>query len=227
MDIVLIAGLWLDAHAWDEVVPGLQGRGHRVHPVTLPGQGDGAASATLEDQLVAVLKVVDATPGPPMVVGHSAACTLAWMAADARASRVAQVVLIGGFPSSDGEAYADFFPTQSGAMAFPGWEPFAGPDSDDLDAQMRRTMEVGAISVPEGVTKALVHYHDAGRRDVPTVLICPEFTPEDARGWIEAGDVPELTSVQRLALVDLDSGHWPMFSAPGALVEALDGASRT
>ena len=55
MDILLIGGLWLDASAWDEVVPALEGLGHRPVPLTLPGQGDGAASATLDDQVAAVL----------------------------------------------------------------------------------------------------------------------------------------------------------------------------
>ena len=84
MDIVLIAGLWLDGSAWDDVVPALEALGHRPVPLTLPGQGDGSASATLDDQVAAVLAAVDAAAGKPMVVGHSAACTLAWLAADAR-----------------------------------------------------------------------------------------------------------------------------------------------
>ena len=42
MDIVLIAGLWLDGSAWDDVVPELEQLGHRGIPLTLPGQGDGA-----------------------------------------------------------------------------------------------------------------------------------------------------------------------------------------
>ena len=56
MDILLIAGLWLDGSAWDEVVPELEARGHRPVPVTLPGQGDGQKSATLDDQAAAGLR---------------------------------------------------------------------------------------------------------------------------------------------------------------------------
>ena len=47
MEIVLIAGLWLDGSAWDDVVPALEALGHRPVPLTLPGQGDGSASAEL------------------------------------------------------------------------------------------------------------------------------------------------------------------------------------
>ena len=51
MDILLIAGLWLDGSAWDNVAAQLEARGHRAVPVTLPGQGDGNTSATLADQV--------------------------------------------------------------------------------------------------------------------------------------------------------------------------------
>src|SRR5687767_4123194 len=109
MDILLIAGLWLDGSAWDDVVPALEALGHRAVPITLPGQGDGSASATLDDQVAAVLAATDSASAPTLVVGHSAACTVAWIAADARSEKVAKVILIGGFPSADGETYADFF----------------------------------------------------------------------------------------------------------------------
>src|SRR5258708_1223307 len=42
MDVLLIAGLWLDQSAWDEVAPALEALGHRAVPLTLPGQGDGS-----------------------------------------------------------------------------------------------------------------------------------------------------------------------------------------
>src|SRR6266480_5323382 len=114
MDMLLIAGLWLDGSIWDDVVPPLEALGHRPVPLTLPGQGDGSASATLDDQVAAVLAAVDSASGRPMVVGHSAACTLAWLAADARPEKISKAVLIGGFPSADGQPYADFFALKDG-----------------------------------------------------------------------------------------------------------------
>src|SRR3954454_325844 len=101
MDILLIAGLWLDAAAWDPVVPALTALGHRPVPIALPSQGGGDTAATLEgqigtrrfsnalpgegagdtpatleDQMAAVVAAVDATSDKPLVVGHSAACSL-------------------------------------------------------------------------------------------------------------------------------------------------------
>ena len=225
MDIVLIAGLWLDGSAWNDVVLSLKQLGHRPVPLTLPGQGDRSASATLNDQVAAVLAAVDSAAGKPMVVGHSAACTLAWMAADARPEQVAKIVFIGGFPSADGKPYADFFELKDGVMPFPGWGPFEGPDSADLDEETRRSIASAAISVPEGVAKGVVRLADERRFEVPVVLVCPEFTPAQAKEWIDAGDAPELASAKHLDLVDIDSGHWPMVSKPAELARLLAAAA--
>ncbi|MBN0047828.1 alpha/beta hydrolase [Streptomyces actuosus] len=225
MDILLIAGLWLDASAWDDVVPELTALGHRPVPITLPGQGDGAASATLDDQLAAVLAAVDASPGKPLVVGHSAAATLAWLAADARPGNVAGVAMIGGFPAADGRAYADFFAVEDGVMPFPGWAPFEGADSADLDAATRDRIAAHAVPVPEAVARGVVRLTDERRLGVPVVLVCPEFTPAEAQKWIAAGESPDLARVADLRYVDLDSGHWPMASRPRELARVLAEAA--
>jgi pimeloyl-ACP methyl ester carboxylesterase len=225
MDIVLIGGLWLDGSAWDAVVPALEALGHRPVPVTLPGQGDGSASATLGDQVAAVLTAVDASAGRPMVVGHSAACTLAWLAADARPEKVAKVALIGGFPSADGQPYADFFEVRDGVMPFPGWGPFEGPDAADLDEEARRSFVAAAVPVPQAVAKGVVHLTDERRFDVPAVIVCPEFSPAQAQEWIGAGDVPELAKAKHLDFADIDSGHWPMITRPTELAGLLAAAA--
>ncbi|WP_416904541.1 alpha/beta fold hydrolase [Micromonospora echinospora] len=219
--IVLVGGLWLDASAWTGVASELTERGRHAVPVALPGQGDGNTSATLADQVAAVLAAVDAGPGGSVVVGHSAACTLAWLAADARPGRVAKVVLIGGFPSSNGQPYADFFPIVDGVMPFPGWEPFDGADAADLDEPARQAFAAAAVPVPEGVAKGVVQLTDERRFDVPVVMVCPEFTPAQAREWIAAGDVPELARAKHVDLVDIDSGHWPMITRPAELAMIL------
>ncbi|GAA4708304.1 Pimeloyl-ACP methyl ester carboxylesterase [Promicromonospora umidemergens] len=227
MDILLVGGAWLDTSAWSEVVPELEALGHRPVPVALPGQGDGSTSATLDDQVAAVLAAVDAADGKPLVVGHSAACTLAWLAADARPEELAGVALVGGFPWDDGKPYADLFEITDGVMPFPGWGPFEGPDSADLSDAAKRAFADAAVPVPEGVARGVVHLTDERRFDVPVVVVCPEFTAAQARQWIDAGDVPELARAKHVDLVDLDSGHWPMFTRPAELARLLaDAISR-
>lgn len=226
MDIVLVAGLWLDASAWDDVLPELEARGHRGIALTLPGQGDGATAATYADQVAAVLAAVDAADGAPLVVGHSAACTLAWAAADQRPDAITGVALVGGFPSTEGEKYADFFEPVDGAMPFPGWEKFEGPDSDDMSEELKSDLLGRMIPVPVGVARGEVHWTSEARHDVPLTLVCPEFSPAEAQEWIDGGDVPELASANALELVDIASGHWPMFTQPAALAALLDDATR-
>ncbi len=224
MDVVLIAGLWLPESIWADVSSELEQLGHRPLPVSLPGVDDASATATLADQVAATLAAVD-TADRPMVVGHSAACTLAWMIADQRPDAIDSVVLIGGFPSADGDTYADFFPSVDGVMAFPGWDPFEGPDSADLDETERERIAAATIPVPEGVCKGVVWLTDDRRFNVPVLLVCPEFSPEEARTWIEAGDVPELSRAARVDLEDIDSGHWPMVTRPAELARILDAAA--
>jgi pimeloyl-ACP methyl ester carboxylesterase len=221
MDIVLIGGLWLDGSAWDNVAAQLETLGHRAVPVTLPGQGDGNASATLADQVATVLSAVDAAAGRPMVVGHSAACGLAWLAADARPGKVSKVALIGGFPCADGERYFSGLPIHDGATPFPGWSEFEGPDSADLDDAARQAFAAAAIPVPEGVTSAVVKLADDRRYEVPVVLVCPEFSPAQAKEWIDHGQAPELAKCTDVSFADIDSGHWPMISAPARLAHIL------
>lgn len=213
MDILLVAGLWLKRDVWGRTLASLEELGHTARAVALPGVDDGSRDATLEDQLEAVLSEVDAADRP-LVVGHSAACALAWVVADRRPTTVASVALIGGFPSADG------------VMPFPGWHPFEGPDAADLDEAARRWLASAAVPVPGGVPQGTVRLQDARRFDVPVAMVCPEFSPEQARAWVDAGDVPELARARHVRYVDIATGHWPMVTQPEALARVLDAVAR-
>ncbi|HBF83149.1 MAG TPA: alpha/beta hydrolase [Streptomyces sp.] len=158
-------------------------------------------------------------------VGHSAASTLAWLAADARPEKVAKVALVGGFPTADGKAYADYFAIEGGVMPFPGWEPFEGPDAADLDQQARDRFASAAVPVPEAVARGVVRLTDERRFDIPVVVVCPEFTPAQAEKWIATGESPELARAAHVEYVDLDSGHWPMATRPRELARVLAEAA--
>lgn len=225
MDIILIAGLWLDASVWDSVAPELRGLGHRPEPLALPGVADRSATATLDDQVTAVLAAVDGADRP-LVVGHSAASSLAWIAADRRPDAIDRVAMIGGFPSADGEAYADFFETVDGVMPFPGWGPFEGADSADLDEATKERVAASTIPVPEPVSKGIIRLADERRFDVPVTLVCPEYTPEQAKTWIRDGQIPELAAARHVSFLDIDSGHWPMVTRPADLARVLHAAAK-
>jgi pimeloyl-ACP methyl ester carboxylesterase len=221
MDILLIAGLWLDRSVWKEVARALETHGHRAVAIALPGQGDGNTSATLADQQAAVIASVDAAAGRPMVVGHSAACSLAWLAADARPDKILKLALIGGFPPRTASGMQTSFPCRVARHALPGLGPFGGPDSADLDDAAKQTIASAAIPVPEGVARGVVRLAEERRYDVPVVLVCPEFSPTQAKGWIEDDEAPELVNAKFVSFVDIDSGHWPMMRAPVELARLL------
>jgi hypothetical protein len=97
-------------------------------------------------------------------------------------------------------------------MPFPGWEPFAGADAADLDDEARRGIASAALPVPVAVTKGTVRLADERRFDVPVTVVCPEFSPAQAREVIDAGVGPVLARVKELSFADFDSGHWAMFT---------------
>jgi hypothetical protein len=42
---------------------------------------------------------------------------------------------------------------------------------------------------------------------VPVTLICPEFSPAEARQWTDGGEV-EVAKARHVEYVDIESGHW-------------------
>ena len=94
--------------------------------------------------MAAVLAAVDAADGARSSSATPPRATLAWVAADRRPDAVARVALIGGFPDPDGETYFDFFEPVDGVVPFPGWEPFEGPDSDDMSPELKAEVAAAA-----------------------------------------------------------------------------------
>lgn len=220
MNIVLTPGLWLDGSAWDAVAERLRERGHDPVPVTLAGQGDGDTDASLDDQVLSVCEAIDDAVDTVMLVGHSAACTLVWMAADRRAGQVERIVLIDGAPQPHGEAYAPWFDVAGDAVPFPGWEPFAGPDIDDLDEATRARIEANSHPVPAEVATGTVLYTDPARKLLPVTVIFPEHSADRGRAMINDGEVPELEGAA-VDIATIPAGHWPMFSQPEKLADLL------
>lgn len=229
MQIVLIPGLWLDGASWDPVADRLTEAGHTVRALTLPGMESKDADrsgVTLEDHVAAVVEALDAATAPALVVGHSAAAALAFCAVDARPEKVARVVYVGGFPVPDGQEFMGGLPPDGDGVPFPGWAAFEGPDSDDIDETTRHELLERFVPSPVGVLAGTVRLCDERRYDVPATAVCPEYSPDDLKQWIEAGELPELARTTHLELVDIDSGHWPQFTQPERFAEVILAEAR-
>jgi pimeloyl-ACP methyl ester carboxylesterase/pterin-4a-carbinolamine dehydratase len=226
MDIILVPGLWLDGSSWEKVIPALEQAGHRTHPLTLPGmdsKGADRSTITLRDHVDAVVAAIDSCGGPVVLVGHSAGCGIAYAGVDAQPNRVARAVYIGGFPTGAGQLLADGFPAEHGEIPLPDWAAFEAEDLADLDDQARAEFRERAVPSPERVTTDPQQLSDERRYDVPVTVICPEFTSEMLRKWVEQGLAPvrELTRTRDVEYVDLPTGHWPQFTRPADLAQAI------
>ncbi len=234
-DIILVPGLWLDGASWDQVVPALEAAGHHTHPLTLPGMGSRDADRsgiTLRDHVDAVVAAIDgaATDGPVVVVGHSAGCGVAWAAVDARPDRVDHLVVVGGFPTPDGQPLAPYFTaTDAGDVPLPDWSAFDDADLAGLDDALRATFAERAIPSPANVTTDPQELSDPRRLEVPVTAVCPEYTAEQLQAWIADGEdsVAEFAAIRDVTYVDLQTGHWPQFTRPDRLAAIIMDAVAT
>ena len=177
----------------------------------------------LVDHVGAVVTAIDDVEGPVLLVGHSAGCGIAHAALDARVTKVAAIVHVGGFPAADGEPLLDGFEARDGEVPMPDWAEI-GEDANIVDfddVELRRLYDE-AIPVPERVITDPVRLSDPRRRDVPATMVCPEYTVADLRGWLDAGVGPaELAALTQVEYVDLGGGHWPQLTQPERLAEVI------
>jgi pimeloyl-ACP methyl ester carboxylesterase len=229
MDIILIPGLWLDASSWSEITPALEKAGHRTHPITLPGMASRDADRSgigLRDHIDAVVAAVDAIDGPVVLVGHSGGGAVAHAVADARPDRIARVVYVDSAPLGPGGVINDELPVVDGEIPLPDWDVFEDEDLVDLDDDLREAFRAKAIPSPKGVAFDKQVLGDERRFDVPITLVCCEFSSAMVRAWIEQ-EVPfvrEIAAVKDVSYIDLPTGHWPQFTKPAELADALVSA---
>ena len=223
MDIVLVPGLWLDGSSWDAVIPHLERAGHTPRPLTLPGLESREADRSgvgLQDHVDAVVSAIDAAEGKVLLVGHSLGCAVAGLALDARVDRVAHVVHVGGWPAAEGSALAGWADTDGGDLPLPPLTDFDEADLRDVDTD---DFVARAIPSPASLKTDVAHYSDERRYAVPTTAVCPEYTADQLREWMAAGEpnVAELTRIADLRFVDVPTGHWPQLTKPRELAEAI------
>ncbi|WEK59991.1 MAG: alpha/beta hydrolase [Candidatus Microbacterium colombiense] len=228
MDIILIPGLWLDASSWNDVVPGLEAAGHRVHPLTMPGVGEPSsvsADIGLSDWIDAVVGVVDDISAPVVVVGHSGGGNVAWGVADARPDRVARVIFVDTAPPASGFGISEF-EVRDGVVPFPGWDHFPDEDVHDLDAPTRERTAPQTRSVPATVPTDPIALENPARHTVPVTLLMGALDQAafevEIDQWGPFAD--EFRAISDSEIVRIGSAHWPQFSVPERLTSLIVAA---
>jgi pimeloyl-ACP methyl ester carboxylesterase len=205
----------------------LRQAGHIVHTPTLPGLESKDADREgigLRDHVDAVVGLIDSTTDPVVLVGHSGGGAIAHAAADARPDRVARVVYVDSGPLGDGGVINDGeFPVVGSEIPLPNWPVFDDADLVDLDDDLRASMRERAIPQPAAVATDTQVLTNPKRYDVPVTIIACEFPSATIRDWIEQGlpFIAELAKIKSVELVDLPTGHWPQFTKPAELADAI------
>jgi pimeloyl-ACP methyl ester carboxylesterase len=226
VDIILVPGFWLDASSWDGVAPVLEGAGHRVRALTLPGLVSADADRSgirLRHHVDAVVAAVDEAEGPVVLVGHSGGGAIAHAAADARPDRVARMVHVDTWPLGDGQTINDELPVVDDEIPFPDWSEFWEEDLRDLDDELREALRARAVPHPAAVARDPLVLSDERRYDVPTTVIACEVTSRQLQEWMEQGEtsLAELAAMRAVEYIDLPTGHWPQLTKPEPLAQAI------
>lgn len=229
-NFVLVAGAWLGSWAWDEVVPGLRAAGHGVHPLTLSGLADKRALPVGQQTHVRdiVHEVERLDLREVVLVGHSYSGLPVGQAAERIGDRLARVVFVDASVPADGESFVSTWwegPEKlKAAITGNGgfWAPLTEADCAGqglTDKQVARFL-AGATPHP-GASLADPAVLSRPLGELPATYVkCLLDGPEPT------ADVAGLLVGERWRLVEMNTGHWPMFSQPQELARILLDAAR-
>ena len=230
---VLIHGSFHGGWCWEKVAALLEGAGHKVLTPDLPGMGTDQtdfAADCLNQWADAVADMVRAQDEPVILAGHSLAGAVIAQAAERATEGVARLVFIAALLMRDGDA-------AMGKRALAGLEAGEHPFMQPCGGGMTRAK-------PEGLNELIYSDASDADRDAALARICPQplnvmTTPlklsEERFGAVPRGYI-ETTQDKVLPIdfqrtmqgnwpcervITLDTGHTPLASAPGQLVEAL------
>lgn len=233
--IILLAGHWLGAWAWEEVVERLTTHGRRAVAVTLPGL-DGLdperSTRTLDDQVAAIERTMDeaaASPRRPVVlVAHSGANAPVSMVLDRHPELVGRVIWVDSGPVAPGTVFAPDAPDDLVEMPLPPFEVLGEQASlEGLSARDLERFRTRAVPEPGPVLRQPVPLANDARLRVPTTVVCCSIPGAQLMELAHAGHpmFAEVAGLHDLDLVDLPTGHWPMWSRPDELARVLATAA--
>jgi pimeloyl-ACP methyl ester carboxylesterase len=233
MNFVLIHGAWHGGWCWSKVVVELEALGHSAVAPDLPGSGDDKTppgGVTLADYANRIATVLDAQPGPSILVGHSMGGMAISAAAELRPQRIRRLVYLCAFLPRNGESLLML----EERNADPRVPPNVIPDKEHFTATIN----------PNSVVE--LFYHDCAAQDAAFArsrLRPQAFLPLTAqvalsgnrfgrvpRSYIECTeDRAIVIDFQRLmqraspcdSVVTLATSHSPFLSAPKLLAETL------
>ncbi|PWC07919.1 alpha/beta fold hydrolase [Mycetocola zhujimingii] len=233
--IILIAGHWLGGWAWDDVLEHLKTNHSRAIAVTLPGldaDDPERASTTLDDQAAAVLDLfarLDVSEDrPATLVAHSGANFPVSLILDRHPELVHRVVWVDSGPVATGSIFAPDLPEGLEELPLPPLDVLARQASlEGLSAEVLQRFRARAVPEPSPVLRQRVELTNDARRTVRTTLVCCSIPSAQVLELARAGHAmfAEVANIEHLDVIDLPTGHWPMWSRPRDLAEAIQSAA--
>ncbi|MFB7843421.1 alpha/beta fold hydrolase [Microbacterium sp. NPDC056052] len=234
--ILLIAGHWLGAWAWDDVLGHLESAGLHAVAMTPPGldpDDPARAARTLDDQLAAILDVLArngvTASEPAIVVAHSGANFPVTLLLDRRPELVRRVVWVDSGPVAPGSAFAADLPQDVQDLPLPPFDVLAQQASlEGLSTGVLARFRARAVPEPGPVLRQRVELMNDARRRIPTTLVCCSIPSAQLLDLAREGHpmFAEVANLEHLDVVDLPTGHWPMWSRPRDLAEVIRSADR-
>ena len=229
--IVLIAGHWLGAWAWDEVLEHLAAGDAEATALTLPGldpNDPDRTTRTLEEQAAAIADVVTRLGGPVTLVAHSGANFPVSLFLDRHPELIHRMVWVDSGPVGPGSIFLPGFPSDAAELPLPSFESLGQQASlDGLSDEVLERFRTRAVPEPGPVLRQPLKLFNDARRNVPTTLVCCSIPGEQMMELARSGhpmfaETAELTDVE---VLDLPTGHWPIWSRPGDLAEVIAAAA--
>ena len=234
-ELLLIHGAWHGAWCWDELIPLLEARGHRVSAIDLPGLGADQtpnSEITLDSYAQRIAGHVRSLPGKVWLVGHSMGGLAITQAAELVPDRLEGSVYVTAAVPLNGQSMSDAFAqtgeaTVAGRMEFdPETNTAFVPDEHlrDMfyhlcsDAQVERARRLLRPRQAMAPTGAKVSTSPERFGAVPRFYV--ECLQDRAlpigfqRGMHQAAGMT--------GVVTLDSDHSPFFSRRAELAAAID-----
>lgn len=229
--VLLLAGYWLGAWAWDEVLRHLSPVHADAVALTLPGldpHDPTSAAATLEDQVAAILDALEgdgvSAEHPAVLVAHSGANAPVSVVLDRAPGLVRRVVWVDSGPAAPSSSGMEVSAMDAPGLDLPPFDVLGQQSSlEGLDDDALERFRALAMPEPAGVVHAEVRLTNAARHAVPTTLVCCSI-PGAVMTELAAGGHPmfvEVALLERADVIDLPTGHWPMWSRPADLAEII------
>jgi pimeloyl-ACP methyl ester carboxylesterase len=230
--IILIAGHWLGAWAWDEVAEHLTAAGRRAIPLTLPGldaDDPERASRTLDDQAAAIEQAAAAESQPVVIVAHSGANAPVSLVLDRHPELVARVIWVDSGPVSPGTVFAPDLPAEVDELPLPPFDALSQQASlEGLSAEVLERFRERAVPEPAAVLRQPVELTNDARLMAATTVVCCSLPSAQLMELANAGHpmFAGVAKLEHLDVVDLPTGHWPMWSSAEDLAKVIAAATR-